>query len=106
MLCRHSHHRRHGGGLTNMVFLPPGSTVVELIGLDQKGAVYGEMATELGHRYLGCTYNRTTAQLASQLPSVRAMRSTMRLPFVVDVPALLGCMARGHAWDGVLGGTK
>merc|ERR1712070_590934 len=49
----------HGAGLTNMLFMPQGSTIIEIIAEGQTGRVYGTLAQTLGHTYVGCYYNRT-----------------------------------------------
>jgi hypothetical protein len=48
----------HGAGLTNMLFLPPGSTVIEIVAKGQRGLVYGTMSRLLGHKYTTCEYVR------------------------------------------------
>ena len=47
----------HGAGMGNMLYMPKGSTIVEIIRKDQGGAVYGSLAKQLGH-----TYNSSPAQ--------------------------------------------
>ena len=48
----------HGAGLTNVLFLPPGSTVIEIVAKGQKGRVYGTMARLFGHKFTTCEYVR------------------------------------------------
>tara|TARA_Y100001958_G_C21196429_1_gene523698 strand:- start:383 stop:1582 length:1200 start_codon:yes stop_codon:yes gene_type:complete len=61
----------HGAGLTNMIFMPRGSTVVEIVAHGQKGRVYGALAQMMGHRYTDCYYRRNehgTLNLSLPLP--------------------------------------
>lgn len=46
----------HGAGTTNILFMRPNSTVVEIIRRGQTGRVYGGLAKALGHTYHACTY--------------------------------------------------
>lgn len=47
----------HGAGTTNMMFMPKGSQVFEIIRQGQTGKVYGSMANMLGHKFISCVYN-------------------------------------------------
>ena len=76
----------HGAGCTNMVFMPPNSTIFEIIADGQTGRVYQGLAVSLGHRYVECLYNRTVARAHSQLGFARNSPYTS---FVLDVPWLL-----------------
>ena len=76
----------HGAGCTNMVFMPPNSTIFEIIADEQRGRVYQGLAVSLGHRYVKCQYNRTVARARSQL---RFARNSPYTSFVLDVPWLL-----------------
>lgn len=61
----------HGAGLTNMIFMPRGSIVVEIIAYGQTGRVYGALAQMMGHRYTDCYYSRnqhSTLNLSFPLP--------------------------------------
>ena len=64
----------HGAGTTNMLFMPRGSTIIEIIAEGQHGRVYGSMATMLGHKYVPCVYRRNEhGALNTSLPeSIRA----------------------------------
>ena len=81
----------HGAGGTNILFMPSGSTFVEIIAGDQKGRVYGSLATSMGHRYVPCIYNRSDTRFQPQLP--RALKNTDN--FIVNVPWLLRCVRDG-----------
>lgn len=76
----------HGAGCTNMMFMPPNSTIFEILAKEQKGRVYQGLAAYLGHRYVNCVYNRTAARARSQLEFARNAPYTS---FVLDVPWLL-----------------
>lgn len=56
----------HGAGLVNMIFLPPKSTVVEIIARGQTGDVYRGMAGSLGHTYVRCEYSHPTGSWLSR----------------------------------------
>ena len=61
----------HGAGLTNMIFMPRGSIVVEILAHGQMGRVYGSLAQMMGHRYTDCYYMRNhhgTLKLSLPLP--------------------------------------
>ena len=76
----------HGAGCTNMVFMPPNSSIFEIIADGQKGRVYQGLAASLGHRYVKCLYNITVARARSQLGFAR---NSPYSSFVLDVPWLL-----------------
>lgn len=76
----------HGAGCTNMVFMPPNSTIFEIIADGQLGRVYQGLAVSLGHRYVKCLYNITVARARSQL---RFARNSPYTSYVLDVPWLL-----------------
>ena len=46
----------HGAGTTNILFMRPNSTVVEILRKGQTGRVYGGLAKALGHTYHACIY--------------------------------------------------
>ena len=81
----------HGAGGTNMIFMPPGSTFVEIIASEQRGRVYGSLAAMMRLRYVACVYNRSEAHFKPQL----AERMGMSDNFVVDVRWLLNCLQKG-----------
>ena len=63
----------HGAGTTNMLFMPRGSTIIEIIREGQKGRVYGPMASMLGHKFVSCVYRKGDGELNTSLPeSIRA----------------------------------
>ena len=78
----------HGAGTTNIMFMPPNSTVVEIIAVQQKGRVYQTLAKFLGHRYIVCPYNRTDPTYMSQIPSVTGDS------FVLNMPSFLQCLQK------------
>lgn len=55
----------HGGGLTNLMFMPPQSVVIELIRADRHGRVYGALAREFDIKYFPCIYNESHADRAT-----------------------------------------
>ena len=69
-----------------MVFMPPNSTIFEIVADEQRGRVYQGLAVSLGHRYVECLYNRTVARARSQLGFARNSPYTS---FVLDVPWFL-----------------
>ena len=78
----------HGAGTTNIMFMPPNSTVVEILAVEQRGRVYKTLADFLGHRYIVCMYNRTDAAYMSQIPSVTGDS------FVLNMPSFLRCLQK------------
>ena len=87
----------HGAGGTNIIFMPGGSTYVEILASDQRGRVYGTLAHALGVRYVSCVYDRNDPRFRPVLAD-RMVNDN----FVVDVRWLLRCMrtqlnvTRGH----------
>ena len=77
----------HGAGGTNIIFMPPGSTFVEIVASDQHGRVYGSLARQMGLRYVPCVYNRSEPRFKPQL-----WEGVPNDNFVVDVAWLLECM--------------
>jgi len=88
----------HGAGLTNVIFMAPGSIVVEIIARGQTGRVYGTLSNMMGHRYHSCYYTRNghgTANLSLPAP----LRSRFFHPsftmFRLEMDFLLGeCIPR------------
>ena len=70
------------------MFMPPDSTVVEIIAVQQKGRVYQTLAKFLGHRYIVCPYNRTDPTYMSQIPSATGDS------FVLNMPSFLQCLQK------------
>lgn len=52
----------HGAGLTNMLFMPTGSTVVELLPAGADSALYCVLAGILGHRYICVECSRSAGE--------------------------------------------
>ena len=80
----------HGAGGTNLIFMPPGSTFVEIIASDQKGRVYGSLAAMTGLRYVACVYERSDARFRPQLADRIGSDN-----FVANIGWVLGCLKRG-----------
>lgn len=80
----------HGAGGTNVMFMSPGSTYVEILAKQQKGRVYGSLARLMGVNYVACTYDREDPRFQYQLYDRMTNDN-----FVVDVRWLLGCIRDG-----------
>ena len=81
----------HGAGSTNLLFMPPGSTIVEIIRSDQKGRVYKKLAQISGHYYMKCTYNLKDAAFRPQLVGTQRTGDN----FILNLPWFLRCLQRG-----------
>ena len=80
----------------SLLFMAPGSTVVEILHHDQKGRVYGGLASALGHRFIQFEYDLSAARGRSQLDFARSARYSS---FVLDVPTLLGQLDKAGVFD-------
>ena len=89
----------HGAGCTNMLFMRPTSTVVEVVHSEQHGRVYEGMARMMGHHFVSCIYNLTMARKRSQL---KFARDHSYSSFVVDVPWLLTMLHQSGAFDALV----
>lgn len=80
----------HGAGTTNVIFMPPGSTVVEILGEGQRGRVYGSLSKAMGHNYVPCIFNRSQPAFRSSVGWYTQSLDN----FVLDIPWLMRCIKR------------
>ena len=81
----------HGAGLTNMIFMPHGSSVIEIIAHGQTGQVYGVLARIVGHRYRHCYYSRNhQGTLNLSLPLPIRERLSQSNAFSMDLTYFIG----------------
>ena len=83
----------HGAGTTNIVFMPPNSTVIEIFASNQKGRVYGTLARLMGHRYVGCEFDRANPAFQPQLTWAHGWGYDSN--FVLPVAWFLRCIRKG-----------
>ena len=88
----------HGAGLTNMIFMPRGSIVVEISAHGQVGRVYVTLARMMGHRYKDCYYSRNRhGTLNLSLPLSIRERFSQYTAFSLDLTYFMErCIRRVH----------
>ena len=87
----------HGAGTVNIMFMPMGSTVIEIAAQGQKGMVYGKLAAVLGHHYILCRYSRNgygTQNLSLPLHMQTIVRSKATTAYRYDMNAFLRCTSK------------
>jgi hypothetical protein len=68
----------HGGGLANLIFMPPESTIIEIVESKRRGRVYGHLSEQFGHRYVPCIY-REAGPMPQPLMAVLGIHSCLTL---------------------------
>ena len=85
---------QHGAGCTNMLFMPSGSTVIEIAAVGQQGMVYGSMARTMNHRYILCRYTRDGSGTSRLSLPVGVTKDTSRVTaFNYNMTSFLECIS-------------
>lgn len=90
----------HGAGTTNALFMPPNSTVIELLAVGQRGRVYQGLSKVMEHKYVLCEYTRgghgsAPLSLPSSLQRGRPLRlDAENAGFSINLTHFMECFER------------